>query len=223
MTDLHGPASLKWLFALDRCPTCPVDTDYNPSAFIGRSAFVSLRLSDYRLLRTVPAHPLQVLDTAMCRRTMANSCKYMKIVYIRCSPHVLSLSRMPFATRRPSVPDKAEVHAQAPVLPAALQAHEDAVGDGCPLRVLRVAVHACLQQHSQGSPHRHWRSKTPHTDLRAPAANFIVPIVSDWKSARADCMPQMQACIRAAHRSRRQPHLVLGPALQLPQDPEGFS
>ena len=43
-------------------------------------------------------------------------------------------------------PDKADVHAQAAVHAAALEAHEDAIGHGRPLRVARVAVHAGLRE-----------------------------------------------------------------------------
>lgn len=46
--------------------------------------------------------------------------------------------------RQRSAPHKGDVHAKAAVLAAALQAHEDAVGDGGPLRVLHLAVHAHL-------------------------------------------------------------------------------
>jgi hypothetical protein len=45
-----------------------------------------------------------------------------------------------------TAPDKANVHSQAPVPPAAFQAHEDAVRYGGPLRVLGLAVHADLAQ-----------------------------------------------------------------------------
>jgi hypothetical protein len=44
-------------------------------------------------------------------------------------------------------PHKADVYSQAAVLAAALQAHEDAIGDGGPLRVLHLAVHAYLHVH----------------------------------------------------------------------------
>ena len=43
-------------------------------------------------------------------------------------------------------PDKAQVHAQTPVLAAAFQAHEAAVRHRSPLRVLGLAVTADLQQ-----------------------------------------------------------------------------
>lgn len=43
-------------------------------------------------------------------------------------------------------PDKGDVHAQAAVLAAALQAHENAVGDGGPLWVLHLTVDADLQR-----------------------------------------------------------------------------
>jgi hypothetical protein len=44
----------------------------------------------------------------------------------------------------PAVPDEAEVHTKTPVLPAAFQAHEDTIRHRGPLRVLGVAIHACL-------------------------------------------------------------------------------
>lgn len=49
-------------------------------------------------------------------------------------------------TKMPGVPDKAEVNAKSPVLSAAFQAHEDAIGHRRPLGVLRIAIHACLQR-----------------------------------------------------------------------------
>ena len=40
-------------------------------------------------------------------------------------------------TWKGSVPDKTEVHAQAPVLAATLEAHKDSIADAGPLWVLR--------------------------------------------------------------------------------------
>lgn len=45
----------------------------------------------------------------------------------------------------PQSPDKADMDTQPTMLPAALQAHEGAIGHSCPLGVLGVAVNADLQ------------------------------------------------------------------------------
>lgn len=42
-------------------------------------------------------------------------------------------------------PDEANVHAKTAVAPAALEAHEDSIRNGRPLRVLGVAVDAALR------------------------------------------------------------------------------
>ena len=51
---------------------------------------------------------------------------------------------VPSSTQGPA-PDEADVDAQAAVLAAALEAHEDAIADARPLGVLGVTVHAHLE------------------------------------------------------------------------------
>jgi hypothetical protein len=64
--------------------------------------------------------------------------------WVKCS-HLLPASRPP---------DKADVHTKASVLPTALQAHESAIRDGCPLGILGITVHTDLQDRHSAAQDR---------------------------------------------------------------------
>lgn len=90
-------------------------------------------------------------------------------------------------------PHKADVYSQAAVLAAALQAHEDAIGDGGPLRVLHLAVHAYLHVHegvctrAGGGWRRGVAAGAVAWELpRLPAIAWCLPIVrGTWEQRRA--------------------------------------
>mmetsp|Transcript_34587 Transcript_34587/g.87275 ORF Transcript_34587/g.87275 Transcript_34587/m.87275 type:complete len:599 (+) Transcript_34587:47-1843(+) len=114
--------------------------------------------------------------------------------------HLLQLVRVPgvHANR----PDKADVHAEAAVLAAALQAHEGAIADGRPLGVLGGAVHAHLvvgaflnlTQDSQRFGGRHGAPVMRRENRRAARFEYQAPLLGDserepkgWTTCEARC------------------------------------
>ena len=97
-------------------------------------------------------------------------------------------------------PDKADVHTQATVLPAAFQAHEYAIRDRSPLWILCVAVNTDLRERGRGGG---FADSGPGPGGTTTPASETNPDMS------------MSSCV-----FQQMTHLVLGSALQLPQDPQ---